>query len=377
MQFTSYLKRTLQEVIIKAFDIYRLQAFTSTYEVELGTTFQNEAAGIGGGFVVQVNAFIDSLIKLEKIHLFVDKLKTDPFTKDLSYVTFWINEYEHFFEKKSNAVKFAFRPFKQVIVNNNSAFLARKNVREALYNLSIGEARNIIINGKSKSGITYMAHYFSEIALQVECFEFYHLDLKQLKQTYSRETQFNDIHLAQIILDTLLIKDFIIDPREFKHTVFINHLREFFKNKNTTSLFYLDQFDLTEANNVFALVDGMVTAFNMYNIKCSIILGGSYNVEGWSKPLRRNTPRIELDTGAFSKEDVMDFFKEVYRYLVRKGYEIEIAEADFVELNCDIIKDEFFKPGIKDSNVEPIGDTLSDWYFDFSRKVNSEVSGTD
>lgn len=368
MQFPSILKCLLIDCLRNVFDQYTLQTFTSHNKGVLKEDFNQVLAGPGGGLADYITKYIDRLILIDTVHELVDTLRKDNTYGSVSNVASFAEQYDKFYIRENNRAVRNPGLFASMIVKEFLPFVARENIRNTLYRMSNGQPKIMVLEGKPRSGLSYIQWYFSDISNKAGCFDFCYVDLKAIKHEYAGGQLVTAAHIAQFILEYLEIYDY--NTQAYKYSQFLNRLKAAFKTRTLFSLLYIDQFDVMVSNDVYELIGGLIKDLSLYNIPCYIVLGGYNKTEKWDPIAKTMTTTINIGTGSFTKQDIETFFKKTYEYLSAK-YSFDFTEAEFVNQCFQIIPPHLFEVSVNESNVSEIGEKLLLWYKDFYNQLQT------
>lgn len=224
-----------------------------------------------------------------------------------------------------------------LLLNDSFPFVDRLKFRNKFEQaLQSNQATVIFVEGESRSGMSYIEKYLSNVTNKLELLLFVPLEIPAVLGV-------PDIilgeKLAKSILNNLGIPiDFDDKENEqFKFVQFINTLKRHIKEKNRLPVFFLHDFHkIEDANNnllefIFTLLNSLKNDFP----KCLFIIAGfNYtNIRHWHNDLRFTTQVYKIES--ISIEDVKTCLSAIfqkYEQAIKKIFQVEkIDENDYIQ----------------------------------------------
>ncbi|MEM6633217.1 MAG: hypothetical protein AAF694_26330 [Bacteroidota bacterium] len=250
-------------------------------------------------------------------------------------------------------------------------FIARAEVKEALLKQIKGnESRNLLLNGESKVGLSYIRYYLEEIARATNAFQLINVNFKKLYRRVKGQIQM--VHIAQFITGELhnFDIDFDLDrEHSFKYEEFLPALKEYFSESDGQYLLFFDQFDISYSEEVGAFITELVEGVwgNVENY--FIMLAGFTDAKDWDFELIQSVPAIKLEP--FQEQEVLAFLKEMYQFLDQQ-FELEFSLQELIEVlrqNESFLAKDLYTADRPAPNVTDIGRNLADWLKRFKEKI--------
>jgi len=253
-----------------------------------------------------------------------------------------------------------------LMINEESLpFVGRENVKEAVYKLLNGrKSRITLLEGESRSGLSYTRWYLMEVAKKTNAFEVVYVDFKKVFMEYDKSVGLvYAADIANFINDYLNI-GFSFDPDKketFKITPFLGKLKEYVEKTKRTYLFFFDQFDVLTYTDVTNFVQGIADlSLGLNPDFCYIVLSGCKDTGAWQSDLSRiiNQKQNKLSIEPFDKVNLELFFRKIYIYL-SAFHEVDTTWEGF--------KSQVFEPMatpdlFKTPNAEKVGNAVWSWY---------------
>lgn len=253
-------------------------------------------------------------------------------------------------------------------------FIDRKNVQHIFRKLIHNEENKcILINGPSKTGLSYIRYYIDELANLTGRFKAVYVDFRKLSPAAGGPIQVADIarYLKRQIPDFNPPFDFDI-AEQFKYDEFIGVLREFLGNSPDTYLFFFDHFNILYSNEVKQfineLVENAVEDGGLIN-NYYVVLANFDGARDWDMELTAIVGAVKLT--AFTREQVIEFIEKVYAKL-SEHRSIDFDQTtliEFLEANEPFLAPELFTPST--INVKSIGANMMDWLKRFKQQIET------
>ncbi|MEL6251145.1 MAG: hypothetical protein AAFR87_03960 [Bacteroidota bacterium] len=258
----------------------------------------------------------------------------------------------------------------------NLPFIGRKETKKYFYLMFHGDPRVsnfLIVNGKSRTGTSYLKHYFSELADSTKLFRFVGIDLRFDLENKTDELV-QSVHIAKHLAITLDMEERYknLDTslgKDFKHQSFLTNLKVHLEKSGETQLFFLDHFKDTLADETYDFLTGLAYLLTLDNAPGYLIFAG-YTERGLELLEDADIPFDENTLDSFSKDHIERFFEKIHVLLSSNFADVlpdELKTSEnFVEKGMEIFKDQDFN---KNPNVEPIGKKAKRWYKKLKRQL--------
>ncbi len=205
----------------------------------------------------------------------------------------------------------------------------RNKIEKALYS---NEANFIFVEGESKSGMSYLEKYLSNLTRNLQLLSFVPIEIPAVLGV-------PDIILGERLAKTILNRmgvpiDFDEDESDqFKFIQFINLLKFHIKETNKIPVFFLHDFHKIEdaSNNLLEFIFTLINSLRNDFPKCLFILAGFRytNIRHWHNDLRFTTQVYKIE--AVSVEDIklcLSAIFDKYEQPIKKIFEVEELDKD-------------------------------------------------
>lgn len=369
MEFPATIKKKLFECCKKIFEYSTIQTFSSKYEQELGITYDNATVGGPNGWDDRLMLYLDSLKQKGSLPSLVECLRTDAGFNSRSVVTEFLVAYDEVFVLKQGKIEIQESFFRKTLLRNVLPFVGRQSIVEKMQLVVNDKNKLMLIDGEEKSGITYLSYYFSEIAQEIECADFIHIELIKIKHEYANGSLIEPKHLTQYFYDKLGITGFNTDAIKF--TQFSTQIKEALNARKNYTFFFVDQFQYLLSNDGKSWIKDLAQESIKSNYRCYFVIGGKKLLQEWSGEIKYLAKRVMLGYGTFTREQVVAFFQDLYQILA-KTYDFELTENEFVDKFISIIPSTLYTVGPDKTNVPEIGEQLAEWYNGFLEEINKD-----
>ena len=373
MQVSSTILTDLKEAIITTHDLPRFDPLADLFSDQSSVSFQNDISP--GAFKSRIKDYLDLLNKKGKILDFCQLYfaNLNEAQKSFPAVMTIAERITLLFVKNNDVWQIAPVHFNCCLIKKNFAFLDRKPIREAFKRMINDKDNSILVlQGQSKAGLSYTRLYLSHLESNFQAFKLIEIDLKNKVSGYATGLIYA-AHAAQFISDSISM-NLTIDlekPEQFKIIPFINKLKIHLGNSEEIHLFFIDQFDVPLAEDVFAFITGLAE-LPLNNFKVLLILSGYSKMSEWGFLLEHSSNKIDIKNGIVTKQDVTDFFESVYNDLVSNFKAIPFSKEEFLNEVKTVVKDDdFIVSSAPGTNVGVIGERLSKWYKDLYEKIKN------
>ena len=251
----------------------------------------------------------------------------------------------------------------------NLPFIDRKETKIFFYRMFHGDPlvpNLLLVNGKSRTGTSYLKHYFSELADSTKLFRFVGMDLRFDLENKTDELV-QSVHIAKHLAITLDMEDRYknLDTglgKDFKYQSFLTNLKVHLEKSGQSQLFFIDHFKDTVADETYDFLTGLAALLTQRNAPGYLIFAG-YTERGIDLLDDADIPYAENILESFSEEHIKLFFEKIHAFLSAEFADVlpdEMKTTDnFVNKGMEIFKDQDFDG---DPNVETIGKKAKRWY---------------
>ncbi|MDW3645455.1 MAG: hypothetical protein R8P61_00155 [Bacteroidia bacterium] len=258
----------------------------------------------------------------------------------------------------------------------NLPFIGRKETKKYFYLMFHGDPlvpKLLLVNGKSRTGTSYLKNYFSELADSTKLFRFVGIDLRFDLENKTDELV-QSVHIAKHLAINLDMEDRYknLDTslgKDFKYQSFLTNLKVHLEKSEQAQLFFLDHFKDTVADETYDFLTGLASLLTLQNAPGYLIFAG-YTERGLDLLDDSDIPYAENIMESFSKEHIEKFFEKIHVFLSAKFADVlpdELkASEQFIDKGMEIFKDQDFN---ENPNVEPIGKKAKRWYKKLKRQL--------
>ncbi|MEM8892196.1 MAG: hypothetical protein AAGD28_29725, partial [Bacteroidota bacterium] len=206
----------------------------------------------------------------------------------------------------------------------NLPFIGRKETKKYFYLMFHGDPlvpKLLLVNGKSRTGTSYLKHYFSELSDSTKLFRFVGIDLRFDLENKTDELV-QSVHIAKHLAINLDMEDRYknLDTslgKDFKYQSFLTNLKVHLEKSEQTQLFFLDQLKDTVADDTYEFLTGLASLLTLKNAPGYLIFAG-YTERGLDLLDDSDIPYAENIMESFSKEHIENFFEKIHVFLSAK-----------------------------------------------------------
>lgn len=312
------------------------------------------------------------------VELYVSKLEADgqiitflaglyeKRKEDVDYAQFYEKATQNFVKAAGGEWKWSAAAFTHPLVKNNLPFIGRREIMKAVERLVNGEIEDVIVmDGKPRSGLSYIKYYLSHIAERCQCFNFIYVNIRDLSKVYPNEL-ISAVHVADF-LSLELHLDFRM--QEFKLHPFVTRLKSFLDEKirqGQTYLVYFDQFDEPIGKDVKELISELAEKAIVANTKSYLIIADFDEYQNWPFEIQAIVEYIDIEKGSFTEEQINEFLEILYLNQAT-NLSSKINKATFVQSAKQFLSPELFQHS-EEPNVTRVGRILTTWYKGIQKK---------
>ena len=317
-----------------------------------------------GSLSERIASYLNQLDSKRTILKFIDFYKetlTDGQRADQLLIAFFEKLGERYTREQADW-KLSKKLFESCIIQERLPFINRQKIKDTLYKVANQDNGLIVVDGECQSGLSFLGWYVSHVASSINYFQYVEIDLSDIDQEDA--DQVTDVDIAMCLASKIGMPDQIERRENFKYRTFAQKFGNFVRSKSVDVkfIFFFHQFRPTVTTVATDMVHNIIKMLLKEKLPCYIFISGCPQVKKWPGEIRHLIDIEELGHGAFNKQDLEDFFDDVYHYLSETYDFPETLEA-FREQADGLISERVLQ---NPRNVVEISKIVTAWFKKFT-----------